>query len=84
MKRQPPSVRKKFEACFVGDVVISAITLAELECGITCSAVFGFLIPRMINVVKPDARQPDRSAASRRLRPKQTPKCHPWCFVAAL
>ncbi|MBU2739241.1 type II toxin-antitoxin system VapC family toxin [Acidithiobacillus concretivorus] len=38
MKQQPPSVRKKFDACFVGDVVISAITLAELEYGITCSA----------------------------------------------
>jgi len=38
MKWQPPSVRKKFETCFVGDVVISAISLAELEYGITCSA----------------------------------------------
>ncbi|MFM2036049.1 MAG: hypothetical protein RL459_1314 [Pseudomonadota bacterium] len=37
MKHQPPEVRDRFAACFVGDVVISAITLAELEYGITCS-----------------------------------------------
>ncbi|MDR7927616.1 type II toxin-antitoxin system VapC family toxin [Acidithiobacillus thiooxidans] len=29
---------KKFETCFEGDVVISAITLTELEYDITCSA----------------------------------------------
>jgi len=38
MKHQPPEVRKKFEGCFVGEVVMSAITLAELEYGIACSA----------------------------------------------
>ena len=38
MKHQPPEVRKKFEDCFVGDVVMSAITLAELEYGIACAA----------------------------------------------
>ncbi len=37
MKHQPPQVRARFDACFVGDVVISAITLAELEFGIACS-----------------------------------------------
>lgn len=37
MKHQPPEVRARFDACFVGDVVISAITLAELEFGIACS-----------------------------------------------
>ncbi|MCD8536398.1 MAG: type II toxin-antitoxin system VapC family toxin [Burkholderiaceae bacterium] len=37
MKHQPPSVRARFEQCFVGDVVISAITLAELEFGVACS-----------------------------------------------
>ncbi len=34
MKRQPPAVAKRFAACRQGDVVISAITLAELEYGI--------------------------------------------------
>ena len=34
MKHQPPEVRERFAACFVGDVVISAVTLAELEFGI--------------------------------------------------
>ncbi len=34
MKHQPPEVRERFAACFVGDVVISALTLAELEFGI--------------------------------------------------
>ena len=37
MKHQPPEVRRRFEQCFVGDVVISAITLAELEFGVACS-----------------------------------------------
>ena len=36
MKHQPPEVRERFAACFVGDVVISAVTLAELEYGIAC------------------------------------------------
>ena len=39
MKHQPPEVRKRFAACFVGDVVISAVTLAELEFGIACSSL---------------------------------------------
>ena len=38
MKHQPPEVRKRFAACFVGDVVISAVTLAELEFGIAGSS----------------------------------------------
>ena len=37
MKHQPPEVRQRFAECFVGDVVISAITLAELEYGVVCS-----------------------------------------------
>ena len=37
MKHQPPQVRARFDACFVGDVVMSAITLAELEFGVACS-----------------------------------------------
>ena len=37
MKHQPPQVRARFADCFVGDVVISAITLAELEFGVAGS-----------------------------------------------
>jgi len=37
MKHQPPEVRARFDECFVGEVVISAITLAELEFGVACS-----------------------------------------------
>jgi tRNA(fMet)-specific endonuclease VapC len=37
MKHQPPQVRARFSECFVGDVVMSAITLAELEFGVVCS-----------------------------------------------
>jgi tRNA(fMet)-specific endonuclease VapC len=37
MKHQPVEVRMRFSQCFVGDVVISAITLGELEYGVTCS-----------------------------------------------
>ena len=38
MKHQPPEVRERFAACFVGDAVISAVTLAELEYGIACTS----------------------------------------------
>lgn len=37
MKHQPAQVRERFAQCFVGDVVISAITLAELEYGVASS-----------------------------------------------
>lgn len=37
MKHQPPEVAARFAECFVGDVVMSAITLAELEYGVACS-----------------------------------------------
>lgn len=37
MKHQPAQVRARFAECFVGDVAISAITLAELEYGVACS-----------------------------------------------
>lgn len=37
MKHQPPQVRARFAECFVGDVVISAITLAEVEFGVASS-----------------------------------------------
>ena len=37
MKHQPPEVAERFAECFVGDVVISSITLAELEYGVVCS-----------------------------------------------
>jgi tRNA(fMet)-specific endonuclease VapC len=34
MKHQPEEVKVRFDQCFVGEVVISAITLAELEYGV--------------------------------------------------
>ena len=37
MKHHPPQVAKRFAGCFFGEVVISAITLAELEYGVVCS-----------------------------------------------
>ncbi len=37
MKHHPPEVGERFAQCFVGDVVMSAITLAELEFGVACS-----------------------------------------------
>jgi tRNA(fMet)-specific endonuclease VapC len=37
MKTQPEQVAKRFAACFVGDVVMSAITFAELEFGVAVS-----------------------------------------------
>ena len=37
LKRQPAEVAARFARCFVGEVVISAITLAELEYGVACS-----------------------------------------------
>jgi len=38
MRSQPPQVAMRFAACHVGDVVISAITLAELEFGVITSS----------------------------------------------
>lgn len=38
MKNQPEQVAKRFAAYFVGDVVMSAITFAELEYGVAISA----------------------------------------------
>jgi tRNA(fMet)-specific endonuclease VapC len=38
MKNQPASVAKHFAQCYVGDVVMSAITFAELEYGVVVSA----------------------------------------------
>ncbi|RDK08091.1 type II toxin-antitoxin system VapC family toxin [Cupriavidus lacunae] len=37
MKNQPPQVAERFAQCFEGDVVLSAITLAELEYGVAVS-----------------------------------------------
>ena len=37
MKHHSPEVAERFAQFFVGDVVISAITLAELEHGVSCS-----------------------------------------------
>ena len=38
MKNQPEAVARHFAQCYVGDVVISAITYAELEYGVAASA----------------------------------------------
>lgn len=38
MKNQPEEVAKRFSQCYVGDVVMSAITYAELEFGVAVSA----------------------------------------------
>ncbi|CAG9271711.1 type II toxin-antitoxin system VapC family toxin [Paraburkholderia unamae] len=37
MKNQPEQVAKRFAQCYVGDVVMSAITYAELEYGVAVS-----------------------------------------------
>lgn len=37
MKNQPPEVARHFAQCFVGDVVMSAITYAELQYGVAVS-----------------------------------------------
>jgi tRNA(fMet)-specific endonuclease VapC len=38
MKNQPEEVAKRFAQCYVGDVVMSALTYAELEYGLVVSA----------------------------------------------
>lgn len=38
MKNQPEEVAKRFAQCYVGDVVMSAVTYAELEYGVAVSA----------------------------------------------
>jgi tRNA(fMet)-specific endonuclease VapC len=38
MKHQPAQVARRFAECYVGDVVMSAITFAELEYGVSVAA----------------------------------------------
>ena len=38
MKHQPEEVARRFAQCYVGDVVMSSITYAELEYGVVVSA----------------------------------------------
>lgn len=38
MKNQPEEVARRFSQCYVGDVVMSAITYAELEYGVVVAA----------------------------------------------
>ena len=38
MKNQPEAVARRFAQCYVGDVVMSAITFAELQYGVALSA----------------------------------------------
>jgi tRNA(fMet)-specific endonuclease VapC len=38
MKNQPETVARRFAQCYVGDVVMSSITYAELEYGVAVSA----------------------------------------------
>jgi tRNA(fMet)-specific endonuclease VapC len=38
MRNQPEEVSQRFAQCYVGDVVMSAITLAELEFGVSVCA----------------------------------------------
>ncbi len=38
MKHQPEEVARRFAQCYVGDVVMSAITFAELQYGVAVSA----------------------------------------------
>lgn len=37
MKNQPEQVARRFAACYVGDVVMSAITFAELDYGVAAA-----------------------------------------------
>jgi tRNA(fMet)-specific endonuclease VapC len=37
MKHHPEQVATRFAQCYVGEVVMSAVTLAELEGGVACS-----------------------------------------------
>ena len=37
MKQQPVQVAARFARCYVGEVVMSSVTLAELEYGVACS-----------------------------------------------
>jgi len=37
IQHRPSAVARRFARCYVGEVVISAVTLAELEYGVACS-----------------------------------------------
>ena len=36
LKQRPPQVARRFAECYEGEVVISAVTLAELRYGVRC------------------------------------------------
>jgi tRNA(fMet)-specific endonuclease VapC len=54
MKHQPPQVRERFAQCFVGDVVISSITLSELSYGVACSGAQQALNQRALELFLKD------------------------------
>lgn len=63
IKNKPPEVRKRFEQFVPGDIGISAITVAELQYGVTKSAakeknalaLEGFLLPLEIMAFDQDS-----------------------------
>lgn len=49
MRQTPPTVVKRFEACSYGDICMSAITLAELQCGVKSSSTDPSRIQKIID-----------------------------------
>ena len=70
MKHHPPQVAARFAGCYVGEVVISAITLAELEYGVVCSgssrARNRQALDRLLEDIPPPPSTPGRRASTGR------------------
>lgn len=88
MKHQPPEVARRFAMCKVGDVVMSAITFAELEYGVCVSAnaeteraTLAFLIEAI--PVAPFDAEAARAYGPARLATRERKKDHLDKLIAA-
>ena len=68
IKHQPPQVQERFAECFVGDVVISAVTLAELEFGVACSGEAAAKNQSLLNSLREEIRVAPFEAMAARAR----------------
>ena len=70
MRDQPEQVARRFAQCYVGDVVMSAITYAELEYGVAVSADPARERLHLASLVEDIPVMPFEAAAALGLRPR--------------
>jgi tRNA(fMet)-specific endonuclease VapC len=88
IKHQPPQVAKRFAECFVGDVVISAITYAELHYGVNAAQNPEKEINNLLSLVEDIEVAPFDEAAAKaygpiRMATRESKKDHLDKLIAA-